>query len=86
VSNKILDTVQQSSPPRDSFVVTVVPATPAPERTVADVIVGSLVIVVVLIAVGAALGGVFAAVRLGWLRRHPAEADHMPPVKPTTND
>jgi hypothetical protein len=78
--------VQQTSQPQDSFVVTVIPATPAPERTVADVIVGSLSIVAVLLAVALVLGGLFAAVRLGWIRRHPAEADHMPPVRPTAND
>jgi hypothetical protein len=76
----------QNSQPQDSFVVTVLPATPAPERTVADVIIGSLTIVVVLVVAGLLLGGVFAGLRLGWLKRHPADKDHMPPVRPTAND
>lgn len=78
--------MQQTAPPKDSFVVTVIPAEPTPERTVADVIIGSLSIVVVLLVAAVLLGGVFAALRLGWIRRRPPEADHMPPVRPTAND
>jgi ABC-type phosphate transport system permease subunit len=74
--------VQQAQPPQDSFLVTVVPATPAPERTVADVIIGSLGIVLVLTMVAIVLGTVFAGIRLAWLRRFPPAGDHMPPVKP----
>jgi hypothetical protein len=73
----------QAPPPQsDSFVVTVVPATQAQERTVADVIVGSLAIVIVLAAIAVVLGALFAALRFTWQRRHPPDGDHMPPVKP----
>lgn len=73
----------QEQPATDPFVVTVVPATPAPERTIGDVIIGSLGIVLVLTLVAVALGTVLAGVRLIWLRRFPPGDDHMPPVRPT---
>lgn len=73
----------QEQPTKDPFVVTVVPATPAPERTIAEVIIGSLGIVLVMAVVAMALGAVLAGLRLAWLRRFPPGVDHMPPVRPT---
>ena len=67
-----------------SFVVTVVPATPAPETTVSDVLIGSLGVAGSLLVLALCLGVVMAAVRLGWQRRHPAADDHLPPVTPLT--
>ena len=67
-----------------SFVVTIVPETPAPETTVADVIIGSLGVVGLLLVIALCLGVVMAAVRLGWNRLHPAAEDHLPPVTPFT--
>lgn len=76
-----------SSPsPEQPFVVTVVPATAAPERTVGDVIIGSLAVVGALLVMALVLGVLFAGVRVLWRRTHPLEAEHMPPVKPTTDD
>ncbi|HVW04198.1 MAG TPA: hypothetical protein VHB78_04280 [Vicinamibacterales bacterium] len=66
------------------IVVTVVPATPARERTVGDVIIGALSLTGVLILIALALGVVFAAVRYAWHRRHPPHEDHLPPVAPGT--
>ena len=67
-----------------SFVVTVVPAAPAPETTVADVVIGSLGVAGFLLVLALGLGVVMAAVRLGWQRLHPAVEDHLPPVTALT--
>ena len=75
--------MQSAQPPgQQPFVVTVVPATPAPERDLADVLLGSLGITVGLLFVALVLGVVFGAIRLGWAKRHPPDVDHMPPIKP----
>jgi hypothetical protein len=68
--------------PSKPIVVTVVPATPARERTVGDVIAGALVLTAVLVVIALALGVLFAAVRYAWHRRHPPHEDHLPPVSP----
>jgi hypothetical protein len=70
--------------PSKPLVVTIVPATPARERTVGDVIIGSLGITGVLVLLALALGVVFAGVRYAWQRRHPPHDDHLPPVAPGT--
>jgi hypothetical protein len=69
-------------PPSKPLVVTIVPATPARERTVGDVIVGALGVAGALVLVALVLGVVFAAVRYAWHRRHPPQDDHLPPVSP----
>ena len=66
------------------FIVTVVPATPAPQTTVGDVIVGALSITGLLVLVALVAGALFAVVRVRWNQRHPAEDDHLPPVSPFT--
>jgi len=72
--------VQQGS--SNAIVVTIVPATPAPERTVGDVIIGSLAIVGVLLLLALLLGIAVAGLRYAWNRWHPPDDDHMPPVSP----
>jgi hypothetical protein len=75
--------VQSAQPSgQQPFVVTVVPATPAPERDLADVVIGALGITVSLVLVALVFGAVLGVIRLGWVRRHPPDADHMPPVRP----
>ena len=71
----------QTQEPR-SFVVTVIPQTPAPETTLSDVLIGSLGLTGALVLLAVVLGGVLAALRLEWNRRHPAQNDHLPPVSP----
>ena len=53
--------MQQGS--SNAIVVTIVPATPAPERTVGDVIIGSLAIVGVLLLLALLLGIAVAGLR-----------------------
>ena len=72
--------MQQGSP--NAIVVTVVPATPAPERTVGDVILGSFAIAAALLLLALVLGVVVAGLRYAWNRKHPLDDDHMPPVTP----
>ena len=72
----------QAQQPQQPFVVTVVPATPVRERDLADVVIGALGITVTLLLVAVVLGVLFGWLRLTWVRRHPPDADHMPPVKP----
>ena len=64
------------------FVVTIIPQTPAPQTTVADVVLGSLGVAGTLLVLAMCLGVVLAVVRLGWNRLHPASDDHLPPVAP----
>lgn len=66
----------------NAIVVTVVPATPAPERTVGDVILGSFAIAAVLLLAALVLGVAVAGLRHAWNRWHPPDDDHMPPVSP----
>ena len=68
--------------PSHAIVVTVVPATPTPERTVGDVIIGSLGIAAALLLLALVLGVGFAAIRYVWIKHHPPDDDHMPPVSP----
>ena len=70
--------------PRDSFVVTIIPATPAEEQGVSDVILGSLGVAGSLLMIALVLGVVVAGLRVVWNRRHPPADDHLPPVVPTT--
>jgi hypothetical protein len=72
------------SQPSQSFVVTIVPANPTDQTTVADVLIGSLGITAVLLGLALALGVLAAAVRYGWNRLHPPSEDHLPPVSPFT--
>ena len=62
--------------------VTVIPATPAEETTVADVVIGSLGVVGVLVSLALVLGILLAGARVVWSKRHPAAEDHLPPVTP----
>jgi hypothetical protein len=77
-----LGDVQEPKP----FIVTVIPRDPTPETGVADVIVGALGIAGALLLLALVLGGLFAALRLFWLRRHPPADDHLPPVSPFVQD
>lgn len=70
--------------PRDSFVVTIIPPTPAEEQGVSDVILGSLGVAGTLLMIALVLGVVVAGFRVAWNRRHPPADDHLPPVVPTT--
>jgi len=67
-----------------SFVVTIVPATPAPERNIGDVILSAFGMVVVLVLVAVVMGVVVAGVRVAWQRLRPPSDDHMPPVSPSS--
>ena len=71
----------QNPEPRP-LVVTLIPATPARQTTVADVVVGALGITGVLVLIALLAGGVLAVLRVRWNRRHPPENDHLPPVAP----
>jgi hypothetical protein len=62
--------------------VTLIPATPADETTVADVVIGSLGVVGALVSVALLLGILLAGARVVWSRLHPAADDHLPPVTP----
>jgi hypothetical protein len=64
------------------IMVTVIPATPSEETTVAGVILGSLGVAGTLLMVALVLGVALAAVRVAWIRRHPPTDNHMPPVTP----
>ena len=67
------------------FVVTIVQK-PAPQTTLADVLLASLGVVGVSILAAAALGAVVAYLLVLWNRRHPPEADHLPPISPLVPD
>ena len=71
----------QAQEPRP-LIVTLIPETPTPQTTVADVIVGSLGITGVLVAIALVAGVLMAVVRVRWNQLHPAEDDHLPPVSP----
>ena len=71
----------QTEQPRP-LIVTLIPATPARQTTVADVVVGALGITGVLVIVALVAGALMAVLRVRWNRRHPAEEDHLPPVSP----
>ena len=71
---------------QDTFVVTIVPATPAPEVTIADVLIGSAGVTGSLLILALCLGVVMAVIRVGWNHLHPATDDHLPPVTPFTTD
>ena len=74
----------QTQEPRP-LVVTLIPETPTPQTTVADVIVGALGITGVLMVIALVAGVLMAVVRVRWNRSHPAEDDHLPPVSPLIN-
>jgi len=69
------------SPQPEPFIVRLV-ETPADEITIADVIFGSLGVVGVLALLAIVLGVVLSLLLVAWNRRHPPEANHMPPVAP----
>jgi ABC-type phosphate transport system permease subunit len=71
--------VQQQAPP--SFIVQVVEE-PTDEITIADVIFGSFGVVGALTLLALVLGAALAVIFVVWHRRHPPEANHMPPVAP----
>ena len=71
----------QTQEPRP-LIVTVIPATPTPQTTVGDVVVGALAITGLLVVMAVVAGALLAVVRVRWNRRHPAEDDHLPPVSP----
>jgi hypothetical protein len=75
--------VQADQP--QSLVVTVIPSTPAERTTVGDVIIGSFGLAGALVLLALALGVVVAALRVAWIRRHPREADRLPPISPYVN-
>jgi hypothetical protein len=75
--------VQTADP--HSIVVTVIPATPAQETTIGDVVLGSIGVVGALMILALVLGVGTAVLRLAWNRLHPAEDDHLPPVSPYAN-
>ncbi len=74
----------QTSRP-DAFIVTI-QKTPAEELTIKDVVVGSLGVAGVLLLIAIVLGGVLSMLLLGWRRRFPLEANHLPPVSPLIPD
>ena len=74
----------QTSRP-DAFIVTI-QKTPAEELTIREVILGSLGVAGMLLIIAIVLGGVLSVLLLGWRRRHPLEADHLPPVSPLIPD
>ena len=57
-----------------------IPATPAPENTVLNVVVGSLGVAGVLLIVALILGVGVAGFRVIWQKKHPPTEDHLPPV------
>jgi hypothetical protein len=74
------------TPSNQPFVVTIVPETPSEGMTVPDLLIGSMGITGVLVLVALVLGVLFAGVRLGWNRLHPASDDRLPPVSPFVQD
>jgi hypothetical protein len=68
-----------------SFVVTVIPSTPAARTTVGDILIGSFALAGVLLVLALMLGVGVALVRVLWIRAHPPEHDHLPPVSPYAN-
>ena len=74
----------QTSRP-DAFIVTI-HKTPSDELTIKDVVLGSLGVAGMLLLIAVVLGGVLSILLLGWRRRHPLEADHLPPVSPLIPD
>jgi hypothetical protein len=68
------------------FVVKVIRPPEAAETTVGDVIFGSLGIAGVLLVIALLLGGVMAAIRVGWHRLRPPADNHLPPVSPLIAD
>ena len=67
------------------FIVTVIQK-PAPQTTLADVVIASLGVVGVATIGAAVLGAVVAFLLVRWNRRHPPEADHLPPISPLVPD
>lgn len=70
----------QQPVPSQTFVVRVIPVTPAPENTVLKMVAGSMGIAGVLILLALVLGVAVAGVRVVWQKRHPPTDDHLPPV------
>ncbi|MEZ5317088.1 MAG: hypothetical protein R2752_06770 [Vicinamibacterales bacterium] len=65
------------------FIVTPI-REPAPEMTVADVILGAIGLTGVMVLVALLLGGIVALLLVAWHRRRPPESDHLPSVSPFT--
>jgi hypothetical protein len=75
--------VQQQPPP--AIVVTVIQE-PAPQTTVADVIIGSLGLAGLLLLISLVLGAGVGWLLVRWHRRHPPQLGHLPPVSPLIPD
>lgn len=71
--------LQDTPPP--SIIVTIAQE-PARETTLADVVLGSLGVVAVLVLLAVLLGGVMSMLLVYWHKRHRPEDDHLPPVVP----
>lgn len=54
----------------------------AQETTLADVVVGALGLTGVMVLIALVLGVAVALVMIGWHRKRPPEADHLPSVSP----
>jgi hypothetical protein len=72
-------------PPPNAVIVELY-ETPTPEITIGDVIFGSFGVVGALVFLAVVLGVGLSLLLLAWNRRHPPEADHMPPVAPITSN
>ena len=73
--------MQTQTTPKDAFVVTVI-REPAKEITFGDVILSALGVTGVLVILSLVLAALLAFVLVGWRRRHPPEADHLPSGSP----
>jgi len=69
--------VQQ--PETKPFVVEIIQP-PAPQTTIKDVFVGAFGLTGLLVLGALVCGAVLAFVFVQWHKKHPAEADHLPPV------
>lgn len=72
----------QPPPPSQSFVVTVIPETPAEATglTVGELLVGSVGMAGVMLSAALVLGVVLAGARVVLRRMYPQVDDHMPPI------
>jgi hypothetical protein len=69
----------QQPPSGQPFVVQIV-QTPQHETTLKDVFVGAFGITGSLVILALAAGALMALILVRWNKRHPPEADHLPPV------
>lgn len=76
------------STPSQSYVVTVVPATPteAKQTSVSDLLIGSVSMAGALLAVALVLGLAVGGIRVALRRLSPPGSDQMPPVSPFNPD